>query len=166
MNMNSLEKKEWENKVKLITGEGQPWMTLIVSSMKMTCVKEQIHLRVPHVIWLIIYLHYLIDNAISYISDLSATSFFCLNLLTSRNYHWHWFLTCWHLASEILHTKQPRQTALPDKVVHNFCQGSRKGTLEQPAGWEKHSLLLGVLSVYAYFLWFLVFLSKVSSVIH
>lgn len=109
-------------------------MTLIVSSMKMTRVKEQIHLRVPHVIRLILYLNYPIYKAISYISNLSAISFFCLYLLTSRNYHWYWFLTCWRLASEILHIKQPQQTALPDKVVHNFCQGSREGTLEQPAG--------------------------------
>lgn len=165
--MSSLEKKEWKNKVKLITGEGQPWMTSIVSSMKMTRVKEQIYLRVPHVIWLIIYLHYLIYNATSYISNRSATSFFCLNLLTSRNYHWHSFLTCWHLASEILHIKQPQQTALLNKVVHNFCQGSREGILEQPAGVEKHTVYcLVFLSVYASFLWFLVFLSKVSSVIH
>lgn len=90
----------------------------------------------------------------------SVTSFFHSNLLTSRNYPWHYYLTWWHLAGEILEIKQPLQIVLPSKVVHNFCQGSREGTLEQPGEKKRKQTnctvyCLVFLADYASFLWFL-----------
>lgn len=83
--------------------------------------------RVPNIIWLIIHLNYLIVNKISWILNLQWLLFL--------------YLTWWFLANEILNTKQPLQTALPSKAIHNFCQGPKEGTLEQPGEkakkWEK-----------------------------
>lgn len=77
---------------------------------------------------------------------------FCPYLLTSRDYYWHWYLTWWFPANEILNIKPRLQIALPSKVIHNFCQGSKEGTLEQPEKKRKqnkkkpkmHRLLLAV----------------------
>lgn len=156
----------------MVTGESPPRMTQIGSGMKITHVKEWINFMDFYIILLIVYLNFWFRMQLHIFQAFSVTSFFYPDLLTSRNCHWHWYLTWWHPVNEILDIKQPLRTAVPSKVVHNFYQGPREGILEQPGGKKEKTqtkciiYCLMFLSDDTSFLWLLEFLSNVSSMIY